>query len=474
MKKMSTGFFNKPIRPFFSKKKYSLLLMIAAYSASNVTAQTNQFNCRLITLDPAHFHAALVQKTAYPQVDKNVYVYAPANDAALKAHLNLVEGYNNRANTPTAWNEVVYTGTDYFEKMLQEKKGNVVVLAGNNRLKTTYIKKSVEAGLNVFADKPMAITSEGFSQLKEAFATARQKHVSIFDIMTERYQVTNALQKELAQIPAVFGSLKNGSTESPAVEIESVHHFLKTVSGKPLLRPTWYFDVNQQGEGIADVTTHLVDLVQWECFPNTNLNYAEDIKITAAKRWPTILTAAQYSKVTSAAAYPEFLLKDVKDSLLSVYANGEINYTLKGVHVKITAIWNYEAPPGGGDTHYSIVKGTKANLIVKQGADQHFTPELYVEPVASGEAYYSQLKQAINTLAEKYPGLSLAPVANGWQVIIPATYRLDHEATFSEVTKKFLHYLQVGNIPVWETKAMLAKYYTTTQALKVAISAKNN
>ena len=35
-----------------------------------------QQNVKLITLDPGHFHAALVQKTMYPQVDPNVYVYA--------------------------------------------------------------------------------------------------------------------------------------------------------------------------------------------------------------------------------------------------------------------------------------------------------------------------------------------------------------------------------------------------------------
>lgn len=32
---------------------------------------------KLVTLDPGHFHAALVQKVSYPQVSKDVYVYAP-------------------------------------------------------------------------------------------------------------------------------------------------------------------------------------------------------------------------------------------------------------------------------------------------------------------------------------------------------------------------------------------------------------
>ena len=66
--------------------------------------------------------------------------------------------------------------------------------------------------------------------------------------------------------------MKPGSSEDPAVTKVSVHHFSKIVSGCPLQRPAWFFDVEQQGEGIVDVTTHLVDLVQWECFPEQILN----------------------------------------------------------------------------------------------------------------------------------------------------------------------------------------------------------
>ena len=38
---------------------------------------------RLITLDPGHFHAALVQKEMYPGVAKQVHVYAPLGDRTL-------------------------------------------------------------------------------------------------------------------------------------------------------------------------------------------------------------------------------------------------------------------------------------------------------------------------------------------------------------------------------------------------------
>ncbi len=69
----------------------------------------------------------------------------------------------------------MYTGSDYLEKMLADKAGNMLVLAGNNQKKTDYIKKGVDAGINVLADKPMAIDVAGSSLLKEAFASAEEE-----------------------------------------------------------------------------------------------------------------------------------------------------------------------------------------------------------------------------------------------------------------------------------------------------------
>ena len=98
------------------------------------------------------------------------------------------------------------------------------------------------------------------------------------------------LQKAFSRIPAVFGELLPGSVRDPAVVKESVHHFSKLVSGVPVQRPAWYFDVAQQGEGLVDISTHLVDLVQWECFPGAILDDARDIRVLGARRWPTVIS----------------------------------------------------------------------------------------------------------------------------------------------------------------------------------------
>ncbi|HEU5146534.1 MAG TPA: putative oxidoreductase C-terminal domain-containing protein, partial [Chryseosolibacter sp.] len=265
---------------------------------------------KLITLDPGHFHSALVQKSMLDHVDSVVHIYAPeGND--VQQHLAKIEAYNARPENPTRWKEEVYTGPDYLEKMLSEKPGNVVVIAGNNKLKTEYINASINAGLNVFADKPMAINSASFEMLRKAFDDAAAKDLLLYDIMTERFEITTILQREFSQLPEVFGALQQGTPEDPAVTKESVHHFSKMVSGAPLIRPAWFFDVEQQGEGIVDVTTHLVDLVQWECFPGQIIDHNSDINITRARHWKTTLTPKQFEKVTGLSTYPDYLKKDV-------------------------------------------------------------------------------------------------------------------------------------------------------------------
>src|SRR5574338_756623 len=139
-------------------------LMISCQSGDNKSS-SNEDNgeIKLITLAPAHFHAALVQKIMYPRIDSVVHVYAPKG-LGVTEQLNYIKQYNSRADDPTHWDEKVYEGEDYLQKMLDENKGTkntVVVLAGNNQLKTEYIKKSIDDGLNVLADKPMAIDAAG-------------------------------------------------------------------------------------------------------------------------------------------------------------------------------------------------------------------------------------------------------------------------------------------------------------------------
>jgi len=447
--------------------------IIAGYSGctgGNQESSGSGVEVILMTLDPGHFHAALVQKSMYEQVDPTVYVYAPEGQD-VKVHLDRIDGFNTRAIDPTTWIEKVYTGPDYLEKMIAEGKGNVMMVSGNNAQKTEYIKKAVDAGIHVLADKPMAIDSDDFIMLEEAFRTAEEKGILIYDVMTERFEITTILQRKLSGIPTVFGSLMTGSPDEPAITKESIHHFFKYVSGNPLVRPGWFFDTRQQGEGIVDVTTHLVDLIQWEAFPGEIIN-REDVELVSTRRWTTDLSPEMFSRVTGMDTWPAYLNKDVADDILKVYSNGEIVYKIRGIYAKASVIWNYQAPEGTGDTHYSIMRGSQCDLVIRQGKEEAFKPRLYIE-LKEGippESFEKDLRQAIDTdIAETFPGVKLVKLdENSWSVDIPDKYKIGHEAHFEEVTKNFLQYFGEGQLPEWEVPNMITKYYITTEALKLA------
>ncbi len=287
--------------------------------------------------------------------------------------------------------------------------------------------------------------------------------------MTERYEITTILQREMSREPDLFGELEKGTVENPAVTKESVHHFYKYVSGAVLTRPAWYLDVAQEGEGIVDVTTHLVDLVQWECFPEQMLDYTKDVHMDNARHWPTVISKKQFTELTKVPEIPEYLKKytDNKNNI-HVMCNGEMNYTLKGVHARVSVTWNYKAPDGAGDTHYSIMRGTMANLVIRQGKEQQYKPVLYIEPLQPGAEYARKAEAIVAKIAVRFPGIRLQKNAKGWEVIIPEKYKEGHESHFARVTEKYLDYLLHHNMPAWEVPNMLAKYYTTTQAYLLA------
>jgi len=440
------------------------LLLAAAMVTSAATAADPAV--RLVTLDPGHFHASLVQKFMYPQVSPVVHVYStPGPD--LEDHLQRIAGFNARAENPTHWDEKVYRGDDFMERLIAEKAGNVVVIAGNNARKTEYIDRAVTAGFNVLADKPMAINPADFVRLRQTFETAAAKGVLLYDIMTERSEVTTILQRELAQVPAVFGSLEQGTEADPAVEMVSVHHYFKEVAGKTLTRAPWFFDVLQQGEAVPDVGTHLADLVQWEGFPGQTLDWRKDIQVTSARRWPTSLTPEQFKRLTGLDSFPDYLKSSVgTGGNLEVFENGEASYRLKGVCAKIRVVWNFAPPAGAKDTHYSMLRGTKALLRIKQSADEKWSPTLYVENRSGAPAaeFAAGLRAAVAKLAVTWPGIEVREAGSAWALVIPEKYNIGHEAHFAQVTERYLKFLADGRLPEWEVPNMLAKYYTTTQA----------
>jgi predicted dehydrogenase len=445
------------------------LAAVAVMFAGSASAAKDD-RVQLITVDPGHFHAALVQKAMLPGVDPVVEVFAPPGDD-LDQHLKRVQGFNTRPDNPTHWVEKVYAGADYLERALQPARGRsvVVVLSGNNARKGEYITRFIDAGMNVLADKPMVIRPQDLPALEAAFAKAKEQKTLLYDIMTERFEITTQLQRELSMQKGLFGTLEPGTPDDPSVTKISVHNFSKMVAGAQLKRPQWFFDPEQQGAGIVDVTTHLVDLVQWEAFPDVVLK-PSDAKVLAARRWPTKLTLEQFSRLTGAGAFPDYLSRYVAGGVLLAPSNGEFTYKLKGVHAKISVTWDFEAPPGAGDTHFSVMRGTKASLTIKQGKEQGYKPVLYVARAATVRAteHEKALRAAITKVSGKYPGVDVKAEGDHFIVVVPEKYHVGHEAHFTQVTENFLAYLRAGKLPEWEVPNMITKYATLMQAYQLS------
>lgn len=437
---------------------------------TNGVETDNRHKIGVVVLDPGHFHASLLQKDTLTDVNDTIRIYAPEG-IGVNQYMESIDSYNHRTTSPTTWKKEIYVGDNYLQKMLTEHKGDVVVLAGNNQKKTCYIVESIKAGYNVLADKPLAINQQDFKRLTEAYQLAKERNLLLYDLMTERYDILNIIEKELLHQTELFGELQKGSAAHPSVTMESTHHFFKTVSGKPLIRPAWYYDVEQQGEGIADVTTHLIDLINWQCFPNKTIHYQSDVKVFTAKHWPTPITLAEFNQSTQATSFPAYLKQCTKNNVLEVMANGSLSYTVKGVCVGMKVTWNYAPPAHGGDTFTSIKKGSKATLKIVQNEKNEFVKELYIQKAADVDCntFDTQLQKTIGQLQKTYPFLSVKNKSNGIYLIdIPHKNRLGHEDHFGKVAKAFLHYVRNKDIPEWENENTLTKYYITTTAVEMA------
>lgn len=420
---------------------------------------------RIVTLDPGHFHAALPHRESYDDVDPRVHVYAPL-DADLVGHLNRIARFNTRADKPTAWKLEVHTGPDYIERFKRERAGNVVVISGRNSGKLNYVETAVAAGLNALVDKPWILKSEELPKLKQVLDLADRRGRVAFDMMTERFEITTLMQKEMVQDPAIFGEVELGSPDKPAVYMESIHHLMKTVSGAPNIRPAWFFDTEQQGEGLNDIGTHLVDLVPWTLWPGQGIDAEKEISILAGQRWPTPIKKEQLQRVTGEKDFPAFLQKDVKNGVLQYFCNTLVTYTVRGVHTKLNIIWDWEAKPGAGDSHFAFYRGSKARIEVRQGKAENYRPQTYVVPNDPKDkaGILTAVNARLGALQSKYPGVGVEDKGKELRITIPDALRTTHEEHFAEVARAFFGYLgKPKGLPAWEKPHMLAKYYVTTK-----------
>ncbi len=416
---------------------------------------------RLVTLAPGHFHAALVQKYRYPEIDPTAFIYSPL-DEDLLIHLNHIRNFNLRSDQPTNWQVSVTAGDDFLERFRMERSGNTVVLAGINRQKIKWIESAIESGRDVLVDKPLIIDPEDFPLLERIEETAKERNLLIWDLMTERYDTVNRIIHELIQLPELFGEWRTDS-DQPALSLESVHYLKKTVAGQPLVRPQWWFDVATAGDSLADVGTHLVDLAFRFVANAQAVTLNDGVALIGASRYPLFIDQEQYSHLTGHRSTTE----SASEGQLAYQGNGTMLFTIFGIPVQVTALWGFEAPDSEGDRHTFRANGTRSTIIVTQ--DTKTLPEdcLTIQPATTNSI--DSLKKYVSEWCwhsqARYPGLTLIEHETHLSLVIPRAIRPNHEELFGLVLKDFLKMrTNRDSLPESERINRLTRYFLTTQA----------
>ena len=418
----------------------------------------------LVIVDPGHFHATLVQQQMYPGLSPQVRVHAPLGPDLID-YLSRIARYNRRPQAATDWRLEVHAGPDFLDRMRAEPHGGIAIFSGRNRGKIERIVAALEAGLHVLADKPAIIEPEGLPRLEAALALAQERQLVLADMMTGRHNTLVRLIRALRSDPEVFGDPVPGTKDEPGVSLSGVHYLRKLVAGLPNPRPAWYFDVTEQGEGLADTGVHLVDRVHETLFPGQPLDWQRDIDILAASRWPTMVSLPQLRELTGETGWPDSLASWIRHDVLDYLCNGQVDYRVRGIHVRLEVRWDWQAEQGD-DTHQALYRGTRCRLALRQGPAERFRPELYVLP---NDDIAAALQRRIATLQSAYPGTALENLGSEWRIEIPDALRVGHDAAFAAFTRGFLaHVADPASLPVRERSNLLAKYLVTTGAVALS------
>ncbi len=419
----------------------------------------------LLICNPGHFHAALSLRSSHSLLSSDVYVYSE-DSPELKNFENFISDFNSREENPTNWKLHVYRGPDYLEKLIADKNGDVAILAGKNNVKISHISRIAKAGIHVLADKPWLTDLANLKHLEEA---SSHTDILVRDIMTERFEITTILQKLFLKEKTIFGEMAPDSNEYPSIYKESVHHLYKMVNGKPLRRPNWYFDTNIQGEGIVDVTTHLADMVQWMLSSGEPIEFGKNLELQDARRWYTCLSQTKFKSITNE-DFPDFLQAYIRDNQLLYFCNGELKYRLNNIPVHIKVIWNLEPPVGGGDTHFSLIRGSLSNLIIEQTGESSFKPEFYIEPKQNFSRVFDEVNGALKNQDQRYSGLKAQKSGDRIHIKIPDVLRTTHEEHFAEVRDAYLNNLSEGKMDSIESNHILSKYKLLAKARELAFN----
>jgi predicted dehydrogenase len=419
----------------------------------------------LAFLDPGHFHAALTLGAPNPSVRDDILVYAPEGPE-LADFLALVESFNGRPAHPTAWRPMVRRSRDPLADLLTDGKADAVVIAGRTAGKLARIRALHDAGLPVLADKPWLVGPEDLDHARRVLSGPPLA----MEMMTGRHDAAGAVLERVVADDAVFGGFAAAAPGRAPIELGSVHHLAKVVNGAPLRRPPWYFDVRVQGDGLADIPTHLVDRAQ-RLVAAARAGRPEQVELVSARAWPTAVPREVWRRVTGLADFPAELAGDVRGDALHCRCNAELHARVGGVAVSMSTRWDLVEPPGGGDAHTMLLRGARATVRVEQTERTAFRRRIWLADTseqgapagAASTALADAVERAVRAWHGDLPGLAAAPGAEGIELVLPAAS--GHESHFALVLREFVDALARGDAMAGQRARTLAKYALLAEAI---------
>jgi predicted dehydrogenase len=406
----------------------------------------------LLFLDPGHFHAALTLRVPQARAADQVFVYA-REGTELRDFLALIERFNRRATQPTRWRPVVTTCDDPLERLVDERRGDVVVLAGKNGGKASTIRRLHESGFHVLADKPWLVNPADLEHVRASLAG----WPLAAEIITGRHDVVAGLVKKLVGAPALFGAFRD---DGAGIEQESVHHLEKLVDGAPLRRPWWFFDVRVQGSGPVDIPTHVVDQAQWLVDEAAALP-----ALLSARAWSTRVPVEAFRRITGEAGFPRELEPFVHGDTLSYRCNAELVYRIGRVTASAATRWDLPQLPGGGDASHSVAHGTRADIRLEQSARTGHRRRLFVEPRTDAAGVTRALRDIVTAWQAELPGVQVVPASpEAYEVTVPPPLDGGHETHFARVLDEFLRIVDDHRWPTALAERTLAKYTLLAEA----------
>ena len=408
--------------------------------------------------DPGHFHAALLFFHHNSRVDRTIHVYAPPGPD-VEMFIALINRFNVRDDRPTDWKLNCHIGDDPLERLIADRSGEIVVLAGRNGPRLALMHRLHDEGFHVLADKPWLTNSAALPHL-EAITAGPPFAV---DIMTGRHSAVAELRNAIIGTPSVFGALAR-DTERPALEFSSTHHLLKRVDDKLLKRPAWFYDVAMQGDGMVDIQSHYVDQAQWIVADGHRFDIDRDVEILDAERWTLPVPLRLFQESTGESTFPGYLAGAVTDDVLNLACNGRIDYRLRGIPVHHHCDWGLREPEGGTDLHGFTARGENAELTIRVGTETGFMSEILLR--CRDEI---NLGSALEQWRLVAPGLEARKRDDGYLLVMPPIASAIHEAQFPRVLEQFLNLLDSA---IWPSELMArirTRYTLLARARELAL-----